>query len=60
MLSLPLLLTLLACGAVAGFLAGLLGVGGGLVIVPVVLGSCPPRIWAATMHSIWRWAPRWR
>ncbi|OQS34400.1 sulfite exporter TauE/SafE family protein [Chromobacterium haemolyticum] len=38
MLSVPLILTLLACGAVAGFLAGLLGVGGGLVIVPVVLG----------------------
>ncbi|OQS41392.1 sulfite exporter TauE/SafE family protein [Chromobacterium haemolyticum] len=38
MLSVPLILALLACGAVAGFLAGLLGVGGGLVIVPVVLG----------------------
>ncbi|UGA40449.1 sulfite exporter TauE/SafE family protein [Chromobacterium haemolyticum] len=38
MLSVPLILALLVCGAVAGFLAGLLGVGGGLVIVPVVLG----------------------
>ncbi len=38
MLSLSLFAVLLACGAVAGFLAGLLGVGGGLVIVPVVVG----------------------
>ncbi|OHX12396.1 hypothetical protein BI347_01970 [Chromobacterium sphagni] len=38
MLSLPLIAALLACGAVAGFLAGLLGVGGGLVIVPVLAG----------------------
>ncbi len=38
MLSLTLIAVLLACGVVAGFLAGLLGVGGGLVIVPVVVG----------------------
>ncbi|MCD4486104.1 sulfite exporter TauE/SafE family protein [Chromobacterium vaccinii] len=37
MLSIELWAVLLACGAVAGFLAGLLGVGGGLIIVPVVL-----------------------
>jgi len=39
---LPLILGLLTTGMVAGFLAGLLGVGGGIVIVPVlftVLGS---------------------
>ncbi len=33
---LPLLLAMLAAGAVGGVLAGLLGVGGGLVIVPVL------------------------
>ena len=38
MLSLSLIVVLLVCGAAAGFLAGLLGVGGGLVIVPVVVG----------------------
>ncbi|HJV07585.1 MAG TPA: sulfite exporter TauE/SafE family protein [Chromobacteriaceae bacterium] len=38
MLSLPLFAVLLGFGALAGFLAGLLGVGGGLVIVPVVVG----------------------
>ncbi len=31
-----LVLTLLACGVVAGLLAGLLGVGGGIVIVPML------------------------
>ncbi|WP_434632199.1 sulfite exporter TauE/SafE family protein [Chromobacterium sp. CV08] len=36
MLSYELLAALLACGAVAGFMAGLLGVGGGLIIVPVL------------------------
>lgn len=39
---LPLIIGLLTTGAVAGFLAGLLGVGGGIVIVPVlftVLGA---------------------
>ena len=38
----PLIIGLLTTGAVAGFLAGLLGVGGGIVIVPVrftVLGA---------------------
>ncbi len=38
----PLILSLLATGAVAGILAGLLGVGGGIIIVPVlftVLGT---------------------
>ncbi len=38
MLSISLFLTLLACGVIAGLLAGLLGVGGGLVIVPVIAG----------------------
>jgi len=33
---LPLLAALLACGAAAGVLAGLLGVGGGIVIVPML------------------------
>ncbi len=33
---LPVILALLATGAVAGILAGLLGVGGGIVIVPVL------------------------
>lgn len=32
----PLLLTMLATGAVAGVMAGLLGVGGGIIIVPVL------------------------
>lgn len=38
MLSLSMFAVLLAFGAIAGFLAGLLGVGGGLVIVPVIVG----------------------
>ena len=38
MLSLTMFAVLLGFGAIAGFLAGLLGVGGGLVIVPVVVG----------------------
>lgn len=33
---LPILLALVTCGIVAGLLAGLLGVGGGIVIVPVL------------------------
>ena len=33
---LPVILALLATGVVAGLLAGLLGVGGGIVIVPVL------------------------
>jgi len=37
MLSIGLLAALLGCGVLAGFLAGLFGVGGGLVIVPVVV-----------------------
>ncbi|WP_346432703.1 sulfite exporter TauE/SafE family protein [Crenobacter oryzisoli] len=37
MLSLSLFAVLLGCGVLAGFLAGLLGVGGGLVIVPMVV-----------------------
>lgn len=38
MLSVSLFVVLLGFGAIAGFLAGLLGVGGGLVIVPVIVG----------------------
>ncbi len=34
---LSILLGLMAIGAVAGFLAGLLGVGGGLIIVPALV-----------------------
>lgn len=34
--SLPLILALASCGILAGLLAGLLGVGGGIVIVPVL------------------------
>ncbi|MDN0077510.1 sulfite exporter TauE/SafE family protein [Crenobacter sp. SG2303] len=37
MLSPSLFAVLLGCGVLAGFLAGLLGVGGGLVIVPMVV-----------------------
>ncbi len=33
---LPLIATLLAAGAASGLLAGLLGVGGGIVMVPVL------------------------
>ena len=35
------LLIYLCCGAVAGILAGLLGVGGGIVIVPMLLATFP-------------------
>lgn len=35
-LSLPLILELLALGLVAGFLAGLLGIGGGMLMVPIL------------------------
>ncbi len=35
------LLVFLACGAVAGVLAGLLGVGGGIVIVPILVTVLP-------------------
>jgi uncharacterized membrane protein YfcA len=35
-LSVPLILELLALGVVAGFLAGLLGIGGGMLMVPVL------------------------
>jgi uncharacterized membrane protein YfcA len=38
---LPFALALLATGAVAGVLAGLLGVGGGIVIVPVLFNLLP-------------------
>ncbi len=38
---LPFALALLATGAVAGLLAGLLGVGGGIVIVPVLFNLLP-------------------
>lgn len=37
MWSVEILLPLLAVGALAGFLSGLLGIGGGMVVVPVVL-----------------------
>ena len=37
MWTLDILLPLFAVGAAAGFMAGLLGVGGGTLIVPIVL-----------------------
>lgn len=37
MWSMEVLLPLMAVGALAGFLAGLLGIGGGMVVVPIVL-----------------------
>lgn len=37
MINLEIILALLACGGIAGFLAGLFGVGGGTIIVPIVL-----------------------
>ena len=39
MWSMEVLLPLAAVGAAAGFLAGLLGIGGGAVTVPIVLWS---------------------
>lgn len=42
---LPLLLAALGAGAAAGLLAGLLGVGGGLVIVPVLLEALARQGW---------------
>ena len=44
MWQLETVVSLLAAGSIAGFVAGLLGVGGGLLIVPVVL-------WALQMHG---------
>lgn len=38
---LPMALALVAAGAIAGFIAGLLGVGGGIVIVPVLYHLLP-------------------
>ena len=37
MWSMEVLLPLASVGAIAGFLAGLLGIGGGMIIVPIVL-----------------------
>ena len=56
---LPLILAMLATGACAGILAGLLGVGGGIVIVPVLyfvlqtLGISP----ASASADVWRRGP---
>ncbi|HEX9808483.1 MAG TPA: hypothetical protein VGC25_02610 [Alphaproteobacteria bacterium] len=56
-----LVLALAAIGAFAGLIAGMLGIGGGIVIVPAlyhvqgILG-----IAEAPRACIWRSAPRWR
>ena len=55
-----MLLALAGMGVVAGLLAGLLGVGGGLVLsAGAGMGDGRQRH-ACRMCSIWRWAPRWR
>ena len=38
------ILVYLCCGAVAGVLAGLLGVGGGIVIVPMMVRASRPNM----------------
>ncbi len=40
-LSLPIIALFIALGALAGFLAGLLGIGGGIILVPVFLAAFP-------------------
>ena len=48
---LPLIAALLGAGAIGGLLAGLLGVGGGIVIVPAL-------DLALSMAGAARWTPR--
>ena len=60
MLSLTMFAVLLGFGALAGFLAGLLGVGGGLVIVPVVVGVLEAAGLGGNHVQHLRWALRWR
>ena len=43
----PLLLFMLAIGAFAGLMAGLVGVGGGIVLVPAFFFCSPALVWAA-------------
>lgn len=49
----------LCCGAVAGVLAGLLGVGGGIVIVPMLVAIFPSQGVPPHMCSSSPWARPW-
>ncbi len=53
------LLLFLVLGACAGLLAGLFGVGGGLIIVPVLVYSFTAKGLDPDILTTWRWAPRW-